>query len=69
MRGRTAVYEILHISDTIRQQVLQQQSGADIKRTAMQEGMSTMRDNGIRKVLDLTVAPEEALRVLSLEEL
>jgi type IV pilus assembly protein PilB len=69
MKGRTAVYEIMPVTEAIREKVLRSASGSELKQQAMAEGMMTMREAGVKKVLDLSVAPEEALRVLSLEEL
>jgi len=69
MKGRSAVYEVMPMSEQLRKLVLSQESASEIKLQAIEEGMATMRDAGIRKVLELSVAPEEALRVLSLEEL
>jgi type IV pilus assembly protein PilB len=68
MRGRTAVFEIMHMNDAIRDLVLHGASGAQLWDSAVQSGMMTMRQAGMRKVLDLSVAPEEAMRVLSHEE-
>jgi type IV pilus assembly protein PilB len=66
--GRTAVYEIMRMTDPLRDSVLKGCSGAEISALAIQEGMQTMRDTALRKMLDHVVAPEEVLRVLSYQE-
>jgi type II secretory ATPase GspE/PulE/Tfp pilus assembly ATPase PilB-like protein len=68
MKGRTAVFEVMPMTDALRDMILHGASGAQLATAAAQAGMVTMRQAGIRKVLDLAVAPEEALRVLSDEE-
>ena len=67
-KGRTAAYEIMPMTDTIRAMVLKRCSGAEISAEAVVEGMITMRQSGLRKVLDLDVAPEEMARVLAQED-
>jgi type II secretory ATPase GspE/PulE/Tfp pilus assembly ATPase PilB-like protein len=68
LRGRSAAFEIMPMSDTLRELVLKRVSGADLRGTAISEGMQTMRDSGRRKVLDGTTTPEEVLRVLFTED-
>lgn len=68
MKGRTAAYEIMPMTDSIRELVLARASGVDIMDKAREEGMATMRESGLRKVRELTVAPEEMIRVLSEED-
>jgi len=68
MKGRTATYEVLPMSDTIRELVLKHASGVDLADQAVAEGMCTMRQSGVRKVLDGVTTPEEVLRVLYVED-
>lgn len=68
LKGRTGVYEIMPMSSPLRQMVLDRASGADLKQLAIQEGMQTMYESGIRKVLDHVTTPEEVIRVLLTEE-
>jgi len=63
-RGRLGVYELLPMSDAIRELVLARASGDQIRKVARQEGMTTLREDGLEKVRQgLTSAPE-VLRVL-----
>lgn len=66
-RGRMGIFEILMISDRIRGMVLQNCSAAEVKQTAIEEGMKTMQEDGLRKVLDGHTTIEECLRVVYVE--
>ena len=62
-RGRTGIYEILKVDDAIRSLVLKTSDSATIKAEGVQRAMTTLRDDGIRKVLEGTTTIEEVLRV------
>jgi general secretion pathway protein E len=62
-RGRTGIYEILLMDDAIRSLVLKTSDSVTIKEEGVQRGMLTLRDDGIRKVLQGTTTIEEVLRV------
>ena len=66
--GRTGIYEILVVTDAIRQMVVDRQSAADIKVHALEHGMHTLRMDGWRKVLAGTTTLEEVIRVTSEDE-
>ena len=66
--GRTGIYEILVVTDAIRQMVVDRQSSADIKTHALEHGMHTLRMDGWRKVLAGTTTLEEVIRVTSEDE-
>ena len=61
--GRTAILEILHITDAIRQLVLGNADASAIRRLALDEGMQPMREDGFRKVLAGITTLDEVLRV------
>ncbi|CAN5578488.1 N/A [soil metagenome] len=63
--GRTAVYEIMRMTEALREAVLRGGSGVELSHIAIQEGMQTMRQSAMRKMLELQIAPDEVLRVLS----
>jgi type IV pilus assembly protein PilB len=48
-RGRTAVTELLDVSDRIRQMVLERKPGADLKQAAREEGMTFLRESALEK--------------------
>ena len=62
-KGRTGIYEVLEVTDSIRRLVQKAASGAEIKALAVSEGMKTLRDDGVRKVLEGATSFEEVLRV------
>ena len=48
--GRTAVAELLDMSDRIRQMVLDRRPAVEIKQAAREEGMTVLRDSALEKV-------------------
>ena len=66
-KGRTGIHELLTVSDRIRSLILQRCSTAEIRQCAIEEGMKTMPDDGLRKVLDGITTIEECLRVVFIE--
>ncbi|AIE83993.1 GspE/PulE family protein [Fimbriimonas ginsengisoli] len=66
--GRTAIYEIMKMTDPLRNAVLRGASGAEISALAVTEGMQTMRETALVKMSEHIVSPEEVLRVLSYQE-
>ncbi|PIT98980.1 MAG: type II secretion system protein GspE [Bdellovibrionales bacterium CG10_big_fil_rev_8_21_14_0_10_45_34] len=59
--GRTNIAELLMVSDEIRQMIMQRIDGGAIKKRAIQDGMLTLRTEGIRKVLAGITTIEELL--------
>lgn len=60
-RGRTGLYEILWVTEAIRALLLRGADAVTLRRAAIEEGMSTLRDDGIRKVLEGTTSLDEVL--------
>ena len=48
--GRTAICELLDLSDHIREMIVGRRPTSEIKRAAMDEGMITLRESGLMKV-------------------
>jgi type IV pilus assembly protein PilB len=48
--GRTAVAEMLDMSDRIRQMILERRPAAELKQAAREEGMTFLRDAALEKV-------------------
>ncbi len=67
-KGRTGVYELLVVTDRIRELVVRRASANEIREAARAEGFRTMRDDGIRKVLEGVTTIEEILRVVYVTE-
>ena len=49
-RGRTAIHELLDLSDKIREMIMEKRSTAEIRRLAREEGMTFLRDSAVDKV-------------------
>jgi len=48
--GRTAITELLDLSDRIREMIIDRRPTSEIKRAAREEGMTFLRDSGLEKV-------------------
>jgi len=49
-RGRTAIHELLDLSDRIREMILDRRPASEIRRAAREEGMTFLREAAIAKV-------------------
>jgi type IV pilus assembly protein PilB len=50
-KGRSAISELLDLSDNVRELILARRSSAEIKRAAKDEGMIFMRESAVQKAL------------------
>jgi type IV pilus assembly protein PilB len=62
-RGRAGLYEVMEITDAIRQMILDRAPAKALKAQSMKQGMLTLRMCAIRKLLAGTTTVEEMLRV------
>ena len=62
-QGRIAIFEVLPLSDTIKTEILEHKSTLAIKATAIKEGMISMKQDGLLKVLKGQTTIEEVIRV------
>lgn len=60
--GRIALYEVMPVSEEIRQMILDRSSIAEIKEQAIGEGMMTLRVDGIKKLKDGITSLAEVLK-------
>ena len=63
-RGRIGVYEMMTMTDDIRDMVLRRASAHELRRAATEAGMSTLKDDALQKVLIGLTTLEESARVL-----
>ncbi|HXH03635.1 MAG TPA: type II secretion system ATPase GspE [Candidatus Competibacteraceae bacterium] len=63
-RGRAAINEFLIMSDPIRRLILKHATAGDIQKQAQEEGMATMYEDGLAKVVAGWTTAEEVLRVI-----
>ena len=61
-KGRVGLYEVLEVSEEIRELILVGASGLELRRKAVDEGMLTLRMSGLRKVKDGLTSIEEVVR-------
>ena len=61
-KGRVGLYEVMDITDELRELVLVGASGLELRRKAIEEGMLTLRMSGLRKVKDGLTTIEEVAR-------
>jgi type IV pilus assembly protein PilB len=62
-RGRIALYEVMPVTDGLKEQIIGGGTAIELKRVAMQEGMTSLRQSGIIHVARGTTTLEEVLRV------
>lgn len=62
-KGRAAIMEFLIVTDRIRALILKHADAGDIETASREEGMYTMYEDGLRKVLEGMTTIEEVLRV------
>jgi general secretion pathway protein E len=60
--GRTGIFEILTMSDTIGVMICNHASSSAIREQALEEGMTSMMNDGMRKVKEGITTPAEVLR-------
>ena len=66
-KGRVGIYELMPMSEPIRELVLKGASSAQLRDQAIVEGMKTLADDGILKVLEGVTTIDELLRVVFVE--
>ncbi|MCP2620093.1 GspE/PulE family protein [Candidatus Aminicenantes bacterium AC-334-K16] len=66
-RGRTAIAELLELSDTIREMILERKPLSEVKKQAKKEGMVFLREAGLEKVLNGLTSLRELNKVTFVE--
>jgi type IV pilus assembly protein PilB len=61
-KGRVGLYEVMEITDGVREMILTGASALELRRKAVEEGMITLRYSGLRKIKDALTTVEEVLR-------
>jgi type IV pilus assembly protein PilB len=61
-KGRVGLYEVMEVSEELRELVLVGASGLELRRKAVDEGMITLRQSGLRKVKEGVTTIEEVVR-------
>ena len=60
--GRIGVFEIMEVNEEIRNLIAENGTTEELEEAAKRSGMRTLRQNGIRYVLDGTTSIEEMLK-------
>ena len=63
-KGREAVFEFLTVTEEMKKLILDRANGAQIKKLAIEQGMFTLKNEGIYKVMEGKTSIEELLRVI-----
>ena len=66
-RGRTAIHELLDVTDHIREIVLERRPGSEVRRAARAEGLTSLRESAIAKVFTGVSTLHEINRVTFVE--
>ena len=67
--GRSAICELLDVTDSVREAILERKSTAEIKRIARQEGMVFLRESAVKKALSGKTTLKEINKVTFVEVL
>ncbi len=62
-KGRIGLYEVLTVSENIRTLILERATATDIERQAVEDGMVTLRQDGLKKIQNQLTTVEEIARV------
>ncbi|MBU2731969.1 type IV-A pilus assembly ATPase PilB [Acidithiobacillus ferridurans] len=65
-KGRMGLYQVMPVSDAMREIIMRGGTSIDLARAAAQEGVLTMRQNGLRRIREGVTSLEEVLRVTNL---
>jgi Type II secretory pathway, ATPase PulE/Tfp pilus assembly pathway, ATPase PilB len=68
-RGRTAIHELLDMSNSIREMIIDRRPGSEIRRQAEKEGLRSLRESAVKKVFAGVTTLYEINRVTFVEEI
>jgi type IV pilus assembly protein PilB len=68
-RGRTAIHELLDLTDNIREMIVERRPGSEVRRAAEAEGLSSLRESALEKVFKGLSTLHEINRVTFVEEI
>jgi type II secretory ATPase GspE/PulE/Tfp pilus assembly ATPase PilB-like protein len=66
-RGRTAIHELLDVTDHIRELILDRRPGSEVRRAARAEGLTSLRESALAKVFAGVTTLHEINRVTFVE--
>ncbi|HEX8652792.1 MAG TPA: GspE/PulE family protein [Pyrinomonadaceae bacterium] len=68
-RGRTAIHELLDLTDNIREMIVERRPGSEVRRAAEAEGLTSLRESALQKVFSGISTLHEINRVTFVEEI
>jgi len=66
-RGRSAIHELLDLTEKIREMILDRRSTSEIKRAAREQGMTFLRESAVNKIRDGITTLKEINKVTFIE--
>ena len=67
-KGRVGIYEMMIMSDEIRDAIAAEASGDDLRDIARQQGMTTLRESGLKLIFDGATTIDEVVRETVIED-
>jgi type IV pilus assembly protein PilB len=61
-KGRTGLFEVLEVTDEVRDLILDHAQSKDVKKKSMENGMISLRRSGLLKIMEGITSVEEVLR-------
>jgi type IV pilus assembly protein PilB len=61
-KGRVGLFEVMKVTQAMREAILSGATSDELRRTAINEGMITLRQSGLQKIKAGTTSVEEVLR-------
>jgi Tfp pilus assembly ATPase PilU len=61
-RGRTGIFEVMVVTDEIRELILHRAAAPELRKVAVKQGMISLRGDGWRVVKEGRTSPEEVLK-------
>ena len=61
-KGRVGLYEVMEITDEIRELILIGASALELRKKAIEDGMTTLRESGLHKIRAGITTVEEVVR-------
>jgi len=61
-KGRIALYEVMPVSETVREMIFSEATASDVRRQAIEEGMVTLRQSGLMKISQGITTLEEVFK-------
>ena len=65
--GRTAIYEFMPVGEELRTEIMDGVTASKMKRNAIKRGVTTLRKDGVMKIIEGITTPDEILRVTQIE--